>query len=275
MPDSGSVDLGVRGRGFVVVGGTAGMGLAAAEVLAEEGANVALVARNVQSAERAAASLADRHGVKAIGLAADVSQSADEVDAAILRAHQALGEIAGLAVTTGTDYEHSRRPLADTSDDDWRASFEDIALGTIRCCRAVLPRLIGRGGGTIVTTAAYSVHAPDPPAIAYSSLKSAVATYTKGLAKTYGPSGVRANCICPGAIKSERVADMLQGLADGRGIPHDLALERAMLDEWHLDIGLGRFGRTREVGELMAFLLSERAAYLTGALINIDGGTNF
>ena len=68
---------------------------------------------------------------------------------------------------------------------------------------------------------------------------------------------------------------MLQGLADGRGVPPDLALERSMLDEWHLDIGLGRFGRTREVGELVAFLLSERAAYLTGALINIDGGTNF
>ena len=164
---------------------------------------MALVGRHVQSAEKAAATLADRHGVKAIGLAADVSHSADEVDGAILRAHEALGEVAGLAVTTGTDYEHSRRPLAETTDDDWR--------GVLRGHRAghdpVLPRRVAPPRGTGRRDDRHhgrllGPRPPDPPAIAYSTVKSAVAVYTKGLAKTYGPSGVRANCICPGAIKS-------------------------------------------------------------------------
>jgi NAD(P)-dependent dehydrogenase (short-subunit alcohol dehydrogenase family) len=269
------MDLGVRNRGFVVVGGSSGMGRAAAEVLAEEGANVAVIARDRDRASRVTADLADRLHVKAVPIAADVSRGAEEVEAAVDAAHRALGDLSGLAVTTGTDYVHSRRLLGEMSDDDWHAAFEDITLGTVRCCHAVLPRLVARGGGTIVTTAAYSVRAPDLPAIPYSTLKSALASYTKGVAKAYGSEGVRANCVCPGGTKSERTVETLQAMANARGVPNDAAFEQELIREWRMDVALGRLGLSREVGELIAFLLSDRAGYLTGALVNIDGGTNF
>jgi NAD(P)-dependent dehydrogenase (short-subunit alcohol dehydrogenase family) len=106
-------------------------------------------------------------------------------------------------------------------------------------------------------------------------MKSAVATFTKGIAKAYGHQGVRANAVCPGVIETDGLHAMRAQVAQARDIPYAEALERVMVEDWGLDIGLGRPGRPEEVGELIAFLLSPRAGYLTGALINIDGGTNF
>ena len=86
---------------------------------------------------------------------------------------------------------------------------------------------------------------------------------------------MRANCVCPGAIETDGLRRLREQTAETRGIPLEGALEQIMVSEWGLDIALGRPGQPSEVGELIGFLLSPRAGYLTGALINIDGGTNF
>ena len=99
--------------------------------------------------------------------------------------------------------------------------------------------------------------------------------FTKNLAKTYGPQGIRANCVCPGAIETGGLAETRRRVAKERGLPLEEALEHVMLNEWKMDVALKRIGKPHEVGELMAFLLSDRAAYMTGAIINIDGGTDF
>jgi NAD(P)-dependent dehydrogenase (short-subunit alcohol dehydrogenase family) len=152
--------------------------------------------------------------------------------------------------------------------------LHDVLLSTVRSVQAALPYL-RRNGGTVVTTSAYGIRAPEIAWLPYASLKSAVATFTKGIAKAYGRSGVRANCVCPGAIETDSLARLRQRIAAERGIPPEGALEQVMVEEWHLDVAMRRPGRPSEVGELIAFLLSPRAGYLTGALINIDGGTNF
>jgi NAD(P)-dependent dehydrogenase (short-subunit alcohol dehydrogenase family) len=109
----------------------------------------------------------------------------------------------------------------------------------------------------------------------YVSLKSAVAAFTKNVAKSYGAQGVRANCVCPGAIETDGLAAIRTQIATARGVPEEGVLEQLMREEWHMDVALGRPGRPEEVGDLFAFLLSGRAGYLTGALLNIDGGTDF
>jgi 3-oxoacyl-[acyl-carrier protein] reductase len=148
-------------------------------------------------------------------------------------------------------------------------------MGTVRSVRAVLPELVLGGGGTVVTTAAYSIHAYHPARLPYVALKSGVAAFTKTIAKEFGPKGVRANCICPGAIETESLATLRHQLASARGVPEEGLLEQVMVGEWHMNVALGRPGKPEEVGDLFAFLLSPRAGYLTGALINIDGGTDF
>lgn len=263
------MDLQVRDKGYLLVGGTAGMGLAGARALAADGASIVVVGRDQERADRAAAELVGAGAAKALGLAFDVSKEGDAARA-VAGAVEFLGRLDGVGVTTGTK---GFMPI-EAGDDDWTAAFRDVLLGVTRSVEAALPHLI-ESRGTVVTTAAYSVRSPELARLPYASLKGSVALFTKGIAKAYGAQGVRANCICPGAIETDGLHAMRQLVADQKGWPYDEALERVMVEEWGMHVALGRPGKPHEVGELIAFLLSPRAGYLTGALINIDGGTDF
>jgi NAD(P)-dependent dehydrogenase (short-subunit alcohol dehydrogenase family) len=264
------MDLAVSGRGYLIVGGTAGMGLATAEVLVAEGANVAVVGRNSTRAEAAVAKLGADHTIAIVGDVAIPGESERVVD----EAAAAMDGLAGIAVTTGTG-SGSHSNLEGASDEVWSAAVDDILLGIVRTVRAAVPHLVAGGGGTVVTTGAYGIHAYHPDRLPYVTLKSGVVAFTKTIAKAYGPFGIRANCVCPGVVETDGLAYLRDMMARERGVPPEGLLEQVMVDEWHMDVALGRPGRPTEVGELFAFLLSPRAGYLTGATINIDGGTNF
>jgi NAD(P)-dependent dehydrogenase (short-subunit alcohol dehydrogenase family) len=268
------MDLGVADQGFLIVGGTAGMGRAAAEVLAAEGARVAIAGRDPERARAAADAVTSQYGAKVVPIVGDVSKDANEAERIVAEAVASIGELAGVAVTTGTN-PSAHSTLEDASDAIWQESFDETLMGTVRVVKAALPGLVARGGGTIVTTAAYSIHSPHSNRMPYVSLKSAVAAFTKNVAKSYGAQGVRANCVCPGAIETDGLAAIRTQIATARGVPEEGVLEQLMREEWHMDVALGRPGRPEEVGDLFAFLLSGRAGYLTGALLNIDGGTDF
>jgi len=267
------MDLGVRGKGYLIVGGSAGIGLAAAAALVADGAAVAIVGRNEERAARAASALRAEREAHVVTLTGDVTVPG-EAERIVAQAAAGLGSLRGVAVTSGLG-RRGQKDLLHATDDDWHDTFEDLLLGTVRVCRAVVPLLVKSGGGSIVTTAAYSIHSPKAHQFPYATLKSAVATFTKDMAKTYGSSGVRANCVCPGATETETLAAMRLRFAADRGWPVEQALERAMVEDWGMQVALGRPGKPGELGDVIAFLLSERAGYLTGALINIDGGTDF
>jgi NAD(P)-dependent dehydrogenase (short-subunit alcohol dehydrogenase family) len=253
-----------------VFGGTRGIGLAAARALAADGATVVLVGRDAATASAAATSLAP----EAVGLGGDLTV-AGEAERLVDEAVERLGGgLRGMAVTTGLGMR-GQRDLAGGTDEDWTATFDDVLLATVRACRATVPHLVAGGGGAIVTTAAYSIRAPKARQVPYAALKAGVANLTKNLAKAYGPAGVRANCVCPGATETDVLAAMRTSVAAERGWPVDEALERVMVEEWGMHVALGRAGRPEELGDVIAFLLSERAGYLTGALVNVDGGTDF
>jgi NAD(P)-dependent dehydrogenase (short-subunit alcohol dehydrogenase family) len=249
------------------------MGLAAARCLGADGALVAIAGRDADRAAAAATTVGEAGAAGAVALTADVTHPG-EAERVVAEALRSLGRLDGLAVTTGTS-RAAHSTLAESGDDVWSEAFEDVLMGTVRTVKAVLPHLVAGGGGTVVTTAAYSIHAYHPARLPYVTLKSGVAAFTKTIAKEYGPRGVRANCVCPGAIETDGLAAMRRMLAQERGIPPEGVLEQVMVEEWHMDVALGRPGRPEEVGELFAFLLSPRAGYLTGATINIDGGTDF
>ena len=171
------MDLGVRGQGYLVFGGSAGIGRATAQALAADGARVAVVGRGIERAEATAAELSAATGSTVVALAGDltVAGAAEDVVAGAL---DQLGGLRGVAVTTGLGIR-GQRDLVTGTDEDWSATFDDVLMATVRACRAAVPVLIEQGGGAIVTTAAYSIRSPKAHQVPYASLKAGVASLTK------------------------------------------------------------------------------------------------
>ena len=260
------MDLRVRDKAFVVVGGTAGMGLAGATALAAEGAAVAVIGRDDAKAKDAAIALSGAGASSAYGLAYDVSRAGEAV-AAVEDAVGLLGRLDGIAVTMGTA---GMMPI-DSDDEAWDAAFRDVLLATTRSVQAALPHL-RKTKGAIVTTAAYSARSPHEPRLPYASLKAAVATFTRGIARTHGKDGIRANTIAPGAVETDALHAIRGYIAESKGYPYDEALERALREDFGFDAALERPGQPDEIGALIAFLLSDRCGFLTGQTIYVDGG---
>jgi 3-oxoacyl-[acyl-carrier protein] reductase len=249
----------VNGRKHIIVGGTAGMGKAAAIELVAAGGSVALIGRNTKRAEVVATELG------ALGFGSDEGG----LEAAMRHAVDALGGLDGLAVTAGPI--HVQKDLLDLSDDDWAESFETQLMTVVRALRVAVPAMVERGGGSIVTVSAYSIRAPKAVLSHYAAMKAAIGVVTKTIAKSHGRDGIRANCIAPGAIAT----DAMDATRAALGGLDNVGLWQVMRDQYGMKAGLDRIGEPHEIGELIAFLLSPKAAYLTGAMINIDGGTDF
>ncbi|WP_049771899.1 SDR family NAD(P)-dependent oxidoreductase [Mycolicibacterium monacense] len=242
------------------------MGLAAARALAREGAAVVLIGRDEAKAKNAAVAVADIGAAAAHGLVHDVSQPGVAV-AAVEEAVALLGRLDGIAITMGTA---GMMPI-DSDDDAWEQAFRDVLLATTRSVQAALPHLAATRGA-IVTTAAYSARSPHEPRLPYASLKAAVATFTRGIARTHGKDGIRANSIAPGAVETDALHAIRGYVADSKGYPYEEALERALVEDFGFDAALKRPGQPDEIGALIAFLLSDVCGFVTGQTIYADGG---
>jgi 3-oxoacyl-[acyl-carrier protein] reductase len=263
------VDLGLRDKVVLIVGASGGIGAATAWRLAAEGANVALVARRKAELSALAAEIGSGGG-KALALAADAA-APGALDAAVAEATEHFGALHGLAVIAGP--MGARAPFHELRDADWERYFRYSLMIAVAACRAAIPELCKVEGGAVVLTGAYSLRAQKPALIAYTAFKASVASMAKNLAKTYGPKGVRVNCIAPGVI--EKDAQSSRELARRYGVAEERARYEYVRREFGMDVALERAGRHAEFADPIAFLLSSRASYVTGALLNIDGGTDF
>lgn len=263
------MDLELRGRVALIVGASGGIGAATARLLCAEGVKLAVVARRKPELDRLAEEL-QANGADVLALACDAS-SRGVLDDAVARTVAHFGGLHCLVVVAGP--MGARAPLHELVDDDWEFYFRQSLMLAVGACRAAIPALLHASESAIVLTSAFSIRSQKPGLVAYTAMKSAIASVAKNAAKTYGAQGLRVNCIAPGVI--DRDADTNRALAMKYGVPETRARYEAVRRESGMSVALERAGRHEEFADLIAYLLSARASYVTGATINIDGGTDF
>jgi len=255
------VDLGLAGRRALVTGGSKGIGLAIARELVGEGAHVAICSRSEEEVETAAAGL--RHGGTTIhAQRADVTDP-DDVRDFVGRSAETLGGIDFLVNNAGR--AHPGR-FATLEDDDWQADLDVKLFSLIRCSREVLPHMREAGGGRIVNVGAVYARMPDPTFFATSVNRAAGLSFTKALAMEVAPDNVLVNAVNIGFVVTPQWENIR--LRRAPELPPDEFFREVAAQE----VPLGRFGSADEVSGLVAFLLSARASYITGASIDVAGG---
>jgi len=263
------MDLGLKGASAVVQGGTQGMGRAAAECFAADGARVAIIARTQADLDATAARLLELGAPEAIGLRADITK-AEEVEAAFATLKSRWGSLNILVNATGPGGSGA---FEDMTDADWIRAIELNAMGMVRCVRAALPLLRAAEWARIVNVSAHSTRRQSPFLVAYTATKAMVTSITKNLSQSLAPEGILVNTVSPGSFASES----LKKWAVSKGIdPNDLkGIMDGIREHFHHPAYLPRAGDPSEIGPVIAFAASRRNSYMTGANINVDGGSDF
>ncbi len=247
------VDLGLRDRAYIVTGGSRGLGFAAAQALAADGARVVLSGRDEGAVLAALARLGPG---AAAGVAADNADPATP-DTLIGAARTEFGRLDGALISVGGPPHGA---LSQVDDEAWRQAFESVFLGALRLAREIGDAL--GDGGSIAFVLSTSVRVPIQDLAISNGLRPGLAGVAKMLADELGPRGVRVNGLMPGRIETDRVAEIDSALGDPAAVRGELSRR----------IPLRRYGRPEEFGRVAAFVLSPASSYLTGAMIPVDGG---
>lgn len=241
------METGLAGRTAVVCGASAGIGLGCAEALSAEGANVVMLARGRERLEREAARLG------ATAVPGDVTSEAD-LERLVATAVERHGGVDVLVLNSGGP---PRTRALDVSDDAAREAFELLFVSSLRLVRLCREHLERSGRGRVIAITSSSVKEPIDNLALSNAIRPGVVGWLRTLSRELGPAGVTVNAVAPGRIDTERLQEVYP---DG---PTDADLA---------GIALRRLGEARELGDVVCFLASDRAAYITGATLPVDGG---
>ena len=239
------MDLGLQGRTAIVCGASSGLGLAAAEALAAEGANVAIFSRRRETLEREAARIG------ALAVAGDVSSPAD-LERLVERTVDAFG---GVDVVVWNSGGPPPGTAVDVTDEALEHAFALLLAPPVRLLRLCLPYLEESPAGRVICITSAAVKEPTTHLALSNTLRPGVTGWAKTLARELGPKAITVNCVAPGRIRTPRMIELYGH--DGPNLG---------------EIPLGRMGEPRELGDVVCFLASDRAAYVTGVTIAVDGG---
>jgi NAD(P)-dependent dehydrogenase (short-subunit alcohol dehydrogenase family) len=255
------MDLGLKGKLAIITGGSVGIGLAVAEGLAAEGANVLITARGKERVEAEAARIAATHGVTANGVAADVATAAG-CDA-VIAAAKAMGGADILINNAGTG---SNETIQEAGDEKWQYYWDLHVMAAVRLARGIVPQMKGKGGGVVLHNASICAVQPLWYEPIYNTTKAALMMFSKTLANEVVGDNIRVNTINPGLVLTPDWVKTARQLAGEDGYQQHL---QGVADEAG---GMKRFASPEELANFFVFLCSDKASYSTGSTYFVDGG---
>ena len=256
------MDLGLVGKVALVTAASEGLGYACATRLAEEGCAVVICGRRPDVLEEARSKLASA-GHKVLAVPADLTDAA-QLENLVAQTLAQFGRIDILVVNSGhVDYGG----LEDLTDAQWQSAYDLILMSVVRLTRACIPAMRANKGGNIVILSSATVKEPPPNLILSSVMRLGVVGLAKTLSRSLAPDNIRVNVVAPGYFDTGRVNKRVRALMKEKGMTH----ERASAE---ISGGLpaGRIGSAEELAELVAFVASRKAGFMTGSIIAIDGG---
>lgn len=255
------MDLGLQGKRALVLSSSRGLGRGVAESLAAEGAEVMLTARSADRLQATADAINARGKGRAHAFAADLKGETEAIHQAAV---DALGGVDILVANTGGP---PARTALNVEPGEWTPQFEAMVAPIFKLASLVLPGMLERRWGRIVTIASSGVVQPIPNLVLSNALRASLVGWSKTLAGEVAKDGITMNVVLPGRIETDRVGELDAANAKAKNTtPEEIAAKaRAM-------IPAGRYGRVQEFADVVCFLASERASYVTGSLIRVDGG---
>jgi 3-oxoacyl-[acyl-carrier protein] reductase len=257
------MDLGLKNRVALVAASSQGLGLATAEAFAAEGCRVAMCSRNQQTLQAAAAKIRKQHDAEVFAQPLDVAGSA-----AVARfvAHVAakFGSVDICVTNAGGP---PAKGFLSTTLDDWQRALELNFLSTIHFAREVIPYMQRNHWGRIITITSITTKQPVADLVLSNAVRAAVVGLVKSLANEFGKDGILVNNVGPGFTATDRLKELATARSSATG-----KNEQEILDAWAADTPLKRLGEPRELAETIVWLASERASYVTGQTVLVDGG---
>jgi 3-oxoacyl-[acyl-carrier protein] reductase len=258
------MDMELKDKIAVITGGSVGIGLAVAEALAKEGVHLALVARGEERVKQAAADLANKYGVRAAGIPADVAK-AEDVVAVIAEVEEVFGSADILINNAGTG---SNETILEASDEKWQYYWDLHVMAAVRLSRGLAPLMQKRGGGVVINNASICAKQPLFYEPIYNTTKAALMMFSKCLSNEFIKLNIRVNCVNPGLVLTPDWRKTATQLTEGT----DQTAEQ-YLDKLAKDLApIGRFSSPEEMADFFVFLCSPRAAYCVGSTYYVDGG---
>ncbi len=257
------MDLGLKGKAAIVAAASKGLGKAVARELAQEGARLAICARDAQQLERTAAEIRQATGAEVLAQALDVTDYA-AVQKFVAATEARFGRVDICVTNAGGP---PSKKFADISIEEWRAAVDLTLLSAVYFAKEVLPRMQKNRWGRFLTITSLSVKQPVDGLLLSNAIRAAVTGMARTLANEYGAHGITVNNVCPGYTRTERLDELATKMSAAEGITAQQIFQR-----WSAAIPLGRVASPEEFAAVVAFLASERASYVNGVTLAVDGG---
>ena len=257
------MDLGLKDKVVIVGGASKGLGRACAQVLAEEGAKIAICSRTSADLEQAADEIRSSTGAEVMAYPADL----DKLESVVGLVSSTLERFGGLDILVNNSGGPPLARSSDATEEQWETAVQRSLIFFGRMCREGIPPMKQRGGGRIINILASTVYNPIPNLALSGATRIGVVAYSKSLADEVGRDGILVNNVCPGSILSDRMLSNVTSRAKELGITVEEALANRAKDT-----AVGRVGEPEELANLVAFLASDKSTYITGTTILVDGG---